>query len=259
MKKLLAAAIIFLGFSGKMMAETWSFGPELGTNLVMIEKTDLGRNYNLCWYAGGNVEYKLTDFLSVRSGVYFSQRKMMYESADTTSMNIFGFDMEDIGIPGVDFSIYSQTKGVVSLFGLEVPLLASFNFKEVSFFAGPYMNFLTGAWSKEETHTQIPFLQAINMDSIDQSGFISSFFPPATSTSFKETSSVSNMRGFDYGFKAGAGYTHKGFRLNFYYTFGIPDYRQDKGVDISRAHQYASVSIAYNFRIGSSGISSFGN
>ncbi|MBI3136257.1 MAG: outer membrane beta-barrel protein [Bacteroidetes bacterium] len=259
MKKQLAVGLAFFSLTFTAQAQNWSFGPELGTNAIMVEKTDLGRDYHLCWYAGANVEYQLTDFFSLRSGVYFSQRKKMYQSADTTSLSVFGFDLEDFGLSGVDFSVYSQTKGIVSLFGMEVPALATFNFKEVSFFAGPYMNFLVGAWSKERTDEQIPFLQTFNMDSLDPSGIISSLFPPPTSSTFTESSSVENMRGFDFGFKTGMSYTHKSFRMNFYYTFGVPDYRIDKGVDHVNAHQYATVSVAYNFKAGPSGISSFGD
>jgi hypothetical protein len=259
MKKILVLGFACLGFNALTHAQTWSFGPELGTNTVMVEKSDLGRDYHLCWYAGGHVEYELNDFFSLRSGVYFSQRKKMYQSSDTSSLNVFGFDLEDFEIPGVDFSVYSQTKGIVSLFGIEVPALATFNFKELSFFAGPYMNFLIGSWSKEETNKQIPFLQTFDIDSLDPTGFVAWLFPPPTSTSFSESSSIKNMRGFDFGFKTGMGYTHKSFRLNFYYTFGIPDYRKDKGTDNTNAHQYASLSIAYNFRVGPSGVSSFGD
>jgi hypothetical protein len=259
MKRWFVLSSAFFCLGNFTLAQTWFFGPEVGTNNVMVEKSDLGRNYNLCWYAGGYAEYEMNDFFSLRSGVYFSQRKKMYQSSDTSSLNIFGYDLEDFEIPGVDFSVYTQTKGIVSLFGIEVPVLATFNFKELSVFAGPYMNFLVGAWSKEQKQTQIPFLQTFDIDSLDPSGFISWLFPAPTSSSFSESSSVENMRGFDYGFKAGMGYTHKSFRLNFYYTLGIPDYRVDKGTDKTNAHQYATLSIAYNFKVGSSGISSFAN
>lgn len=240
-------------------AQKFSFGPEVGTNLVMIEKSDLGRNYNLCWLAGGSGEIYFNDYLSLRSGVYFSHRKMMYQTADTTELTLLGFDLSSLGIPGVDFSIYQQTKGVISLFGLEVPVLATLNINEFSFFAGPYANFLVGAWSKERTDTQIPFLQTFNIDSLDPTGFIAPLFPPATSTRFSESSSVSNMRVFDMGFKTGFGYTGKLFRVNCYYTFGIPDYRIDRGNDQVRSHHYASITLGYQFKPRRASQSSFGN
>lgn len=259
MKKKYAISFFLVAMGHTLSAQNWSVGPELGSNAVMVEKSDLGRDYHLCWYAGIHGAYQVNEFFSVRSGVYFSQRKKMYQSADTSALNVFGYDLNDLGIPGVDFSVYSQTKGIVSLFGIEVPALATFNVKEFSFFAGPYMNFLVGAWSKERTDTQIPFLQTFDIDSLDPTGFISFLFPPPTSTRFSESSSVSNMRGFDFGFKTGMSYTHKAFRMNFYYTFGIPDYRKNRGTDTYNAHQYATLSVAYNFRFGGSGQPSFGN
>ncbi|MBK6527892.1 MAG: hypothetical protein IPG07_21475 [Crocinitomicaceae bacterium] len=70
----------------------------------------------------------------MRSGLYFSHRKKMYGSADTSEFTVFGFSPSELGIPGVDFNVYSKTKGVVSQFGLELPLLACLNLKEFSIF-----------------------------------------------------------------------------------------------------------------------------
>lgn len=260
MKKIFAGILgtmLFLNFAS---AQKFSVGPELGANLIMLENEDLGRNYHLCWFDGVNAEYKFYDNFSVRSGIYFSHRKKMYESADTSEFTVFGFSPSDLEIPGVDFNVYTKTKGVVSQFGLEMPLLACFNVKEFSIFAGPYMNFMVGAWRKEATDTRIPFLQAINIDSIDQSGFVSALFPPGEAQSFTESSISDPYRVFDFGFKAGMSYTADRFRLNMYYTLGIPDYRVNRGDDEVNKHTYFSMSVAYNFGIGKGGgASSFGN
>ncbi|MBK9593578.1 MAG: hypothetical protein IPO32_19455 [Crocinitomicaceae bacterium] len=52
-------------------------------------------------------------------------------------------------------------------------------------------------------------------------------------------------------------YTADRFRFNMYYTFGIPDYRIDRGTDAVNRHSYFTMSVAYNFGIGKSGASSF--
>lgn len=257
MKKI--AFLIILAVSLNSQAQKLAFGPELGGNLILIEKTDLGRNYHLGWFDGAHVEYSFFDLLSVRSGVYFSHRKKMYGSADTSEFNVFGFSPSDLGIPGVDFNIYSQTTGIVSLFGVEVPLLASLNYKGLSIFGGPYFNFMVGAWSRETYHQEIPFLKAINIDSIDQSGVISGFFPPAETTTFSESSSKTNFRSLDFGFKTGASYTAKNFRFNLYYTFGLPDYRNSNEGEDNNPHRYFSASLAYNFSFSKKGASSFDN
>ena len=259
MKKTFLAFTATFIFSNLVNAQKFSLGPELGANLIMLENEDVGRNYHLCWFDGINAEYKFYDLFSVRSGFYFSHRKKMYASADTSEFTVFGFSPNELGIPGVDFNVYSKTRGVVSQFGLEVPLLACLNVKEFSIFAGPYMNFMVGAWKKEATDTRIPFLQAINIDSIDQSGMISSLFPPGETHTFSESSLSTGYRVFDFGFKTGMSYTADRFRLNMYYTFGIPDYRTDRGTDDVNRHSYFTMSLAYNFGIGKSGASSFGN
>jgi len=264
MKRIYVSAIsiffVFIFFTNFSFAQKLKLGPEIGTNIIMIEKTDLGRNYHLGWFAGSNVEYDLTDYFSIRSGVYFSHRKKMYETFDTSQLTVFGFDMSSLGIPGANFSVYSRTKGVTSQFGIEVPLLACFNFKGFGIFAGPYMNFMVGAWTKETTETRIPFLQTFNIDSLDESGFISQFFPDGESSQFSETSSKQNLRVFDYGFKTGISYTSENFRVNFYYVLGIPDYRIDRGLNPLNAHHYYTLSLNYNFGIGKkSGSSSFGD
>lgn len=257
MKKFFLSFVFLSLFSQFNHAQTFSAGPELGSNVILLEKTELGRNYHLCWYAGGNAEYYLTDYISFRSGIYFSQRKKIYEAEDTSELTVFGFEPDDLGIPGADFSVYTKTKGVTSQFGLEMPFLTAFNFKGISVFAGPYIHFMVGAWTKESVDTHIPFLQAFNIDSIDQSGFLGSLFPPAETHDFNESSDKTNLRVFDYGFKTGISYTADFFRLNLNYTLGIPDYRIDRGTDYVKAHQYLSLSVAYNFRIGKSGASSF--
>jgi hypothetical protein len=258
-KTFLAIAVIFI-FSNLVNAQKFSLGPELGANLIMLDNEEVGRNYHLCWFDGINAEYKFYDMFSLRSGIYFSHRKKMYQSADTSEFTVFGFSPSDLGIPGVDFNVYSKTRGVVSQFGLEMPLFACFNLKEFSVFAGPYMNFMVGAWKKEETDTRIPFLQAINIDSIDQSGIVGSLFPSGETHDFIESSLSEDYRVFDFGFKAGMSYTADRFRLNMYYTLGIPDYRVDRGTDEVNRHSYFTMSVAYNFGIGrSGGASSFGN
>ena len=124
--------IFFVDFSSSQKLQ---LGPEIGKNMIMLEKTELGRTYHPGWFFGCNVEYNLTDYISFRSGAYFSQRKKMYQSADTSQISVLGFDMSSLGIPGADFSVYSNTKGVTSQFGIEIPLLAAFNFKGFSIFA----------------------------------------------------------------------------------------------------------------------------
>ena len=238
--------IVIFGFGLITKAQNFGFGPELGTNLVMLEKTNLGRDYHLCWFAGGRVEYKFFDHFSLRSGVYFSHRKKTFTAEDTSQFSLFGFEPSSLGIPGLNFNMYTKTKTVVSLFGVEVPFLATFNHKNFSVFAGPYINFGVGAWSKITEDGNIPFLQAIEIDSIDDSGFLSFFFPDGQTHSFYETSDRTNFLKFDYGLKTGISYEANNLGFNLYYLLGIPGFMVDKEHVQNKPHRYFSFTINYN-------------
>lgn len=255
--RVILLTLTFLCFGINSNSQKLSFGPELGTNLVMLEKTDLGKNYHMCWFAGSKVEYDFFDYFSLRSGVYFSQRKKMFSSEDTSEFSILGFKPSDLGIPGVDFSTYTKTQTVVSLFGVELPILAAFKYKGFSAFAGPYFNFRVGAWSKTVEDSYTPFLQAIQMDSIDQSGFLTKFFPAATTHTFYETSEKKDYLKVDYGFKFGMSYEVNNIGFNLYYVQGIPGFMVDKKNVLSTPHRYFSFTINYAIDWKKSSQSSF--
>lgn len=243
--RLILLSLIFL-VANISNAQKFGFGPELGTNLIMLENTDLGRNYHLGWFAGSKLEYDFFDNFSIRSGVYFSHRKKTFYAEDTSDFSFFGFKPSELGIPGVDFSTYTKTQTVVSLFGVEVPVLAAFKYKGFSAFAGPYFNFGVGAWSKTVEDSYTPFLQAIQIDSIDQSGFLGNFFPDANTHTFYETSEKEDYIKFDYGLKLGMSYELNNIGFNLYYTKGIPGFLVDKESPYNKSHSYFSFTINYN-------------
>lgn len=257
MKTLSTILFLTIFYPLTSVSQSISFGPEVGFNTVLLQKDDLGNEFRLGWNSGAAFNWSFTEYLSLRTGVYFSQRHKNYFGSDTSELNVFGFDLNDLGIPGADFNVYTKTSGVTSQYGIEIPIMASYDYKGFSIFAGPYMHFMVRAWTREKTETNIPFLQTFNIDSLDPTGFISFLFPPAYEEDFSESSSRKNLRTFDYGFKAGMSYEANGFRTSGYYTFGIPDYRVDRGADDLKNHHYFSFSVAYLIRIKKSGRSSF--
>lgn len=247
--------IIITVFSGLSSSAQFFTGPELGLNAIMLHEDNLGKHYQPGWFTGGMVEYKFNDYFSLRSGLYFSQHKQYETTDDTSQFEVFGFDPTDLGLSGVDFSVYTNTRTTISQYGIEVPVLASFNFYGVSIFAGPYFHFMTHAWTKEIEDTHIPFLQTFDIDSLDPTGFLSFLFPPAESTSFSESSSKENLRVFDYGLKLGASYSVDGFMFNLYYTLGIPSYLTTD--ENASNHAYFSASLGWKFGFKKKGQSSF--
>lgn len=247
-KYLFALITVFFSVTNSF-AQELRLGHEVGLNLINLNKPDLGSNYAVCWSGGVHSTYSFTDYFSLRSGILVSQRKKYYESADTSQLPLIGFDPSSLGIPGVDFSVYSTTTVVKTQLGIEIPIMASYNYKGLSIFAGPYVNMMVGAWSKELTKTTIPLLKAIDIDSLDPSGTIGAFLPPAENEIFVESSSKSNLRFFDYGFKGGVSFTGDNFTTSVMYNYGLPDYRISKGTDDKSSHQYFSVNVAYTFKI----------
>ena len=238
-------------------SQSISFGPEVGFNTILLQKNEFGNEFRLGWNSGAAFNWNITDYLSLRTGVYFSQHQKNYFGSDPYEFIVFGYDLNDLGIPGADFNVYTKTAGVTSQYGIEIPIMASYNYKGFSVFAGPYMHFMVRAWTREKTETIIPFLQTFNIDSLDPTGFISFLFPPAYEENFTESSSKENLRTFDYGFKCGLSYEANDFRTSGYYTLGIPDYRIDRGANELNNHHYFSFSVAYLIRTKKSGRSSF--
>ena len=71
--------IVALLFSlGNANAQKAFVGLELGSNIIPVENTNFGNNFQLGPYAGVSVNYKLNENFSLSSGLFFSQRKKMY-------------------------------------------------------------------------------------------------------------------------------------------------------------------------------------
>lgn len=238
-------------------AQTMSVGPELGMNLIQIEKQEIGNNYQPGWYGGLMYDYKINDYLSIRSGIYYSQGRHGYSSADT---NIVSF-LEDIVdssmmVPGLDLNTYTTVEGRQSLHYVQIPLQANFSWKKIQLSLGGYVGFLVGANQKEKTTEETPFLTTVDLESIDPTGFLSLFLPPAYQETTSNTSDTDGLRTFDYGLKGSLGYEIDQFGVRASYSFGLPSYRSSDNNPVIR-NKYFQFSIYYLFPItGNSGSSS---
>ena len=221
-------------------------GPEVGTNLITMRNKDIGKEFNLGWHGGIRTSYFFSDYFSLTGGVYFTEKRQAYSSLDTAAVEVFGFSLEDL-IPGINLDQYTSTIGSVSQYYIQIPIMASYKLDNFSLSAGPFVGFMIRAWSREESSTDVPFLKVIDMSTIDSTGFLTALLPPAESTTFTETSSKSNLRIFDYGFKAGLSYQVNSLGFNLSYLFSLTDYRIDRGdLDLQR-HHYFQFSINYDF------------
>lgn len=231
------------------MAQNFHIGPEIGMNMIKVETPQIGNNYQPGWHAGLNFEYDFSDWLSIKSGVFYTQKRQGYSSADTSEFALIGLlGLGDIN--GIDFNTYSKTNGRHSQNFIQIPIMASFKWENFSLNIGGYIGYQFSSRTKEVKTSNTPFVSVIDLSSLDQSGFLTSFLPPPSSEKYVETSNNSNLRSFDYGLKMGISYQLDDVSINAHYLLGLPDYRISQGENAKQVHQYFQLSLGYAFRFG---------
>jgi hypothetical protein len=233
-------------------AQKLKLGPELGFNMIPMATNYLGTNFQPGFHAGVNVEYQFGDHFSVRSGVFASQKRQSFQSSDSALVNLFG--LEDlIGIENVNLYSYTELDRTYSQFYVEMPLLATYHYKQFSFSAGPYFAYLLSSRRREIKTIDTPFLRVVDVEALAPDGVdvavLLATLPPAEETTFTESSSKSQLRLFDMGFKAGIRYQMDDFGVNLNYQYGIFDY-QTTSKDVLENHSYFQLTLNYNFGIG---------
>jgi len=258
MKQSILISLMLLLSCLSMNAQKVFAGLELGSNIIPVENANLGNNFQLGPYTGVSLNFNLTEKIRISSGLFFSQRKKMYFRNDTSSvlsafddlLSFGGTSLELdslINIPGVDMNVYENTKGMATENYLELPLTISYNYKNFVVSGGPYIGFLMNGRKKEETRTTTPIFQVFDISSIDSTGMLSMFLPPADETESKETSSIDNLQRFDIGASFGIGYMMDNVKFNLNYTLGFKDYRIDRGEEDKSTHKAIRVSVSYYF------------
>ena len=226
-------------------------GPELGMNLIQVEDQDIGNDYQPAWHGGGVFEYEFTDWFSLKSGIYFTQKRQAYQTFDTTGFALFALFDSSFTIPGVDLDTYIQTDSRQSQYYFQFPIMAKFSWKGLSAYAGGYGAFMFSARRKDNEVSRTPFMSTIDISSlIGENPLFTAFFPQAYKEEFIESSDKTNLRAFDYGLKGGVSYEKDNFAVNCSYLLGAPDYRIDKGIDSRKRHQYFQFSVSYLFGLG---------
>lgn len=252
--------IISILLSYHLNAQKMFVGPELGMNLIQVQKQDIGNDYQLGSYAGLSFDYKFNDWLSLRTGAYFSQGKHAENTEDTSMLDLLAPLMNDtsLGISGIDMNTYTATSVRITQHFIQVPVQANFAWKGINLFLGGYVGFMVGAKQKSTIIEKTPFMEIIDVESLDPTGgLLSAFLPPAYDERFSESTDSDDYRKFDYGLKAGLGYQYEQVGFQAAYSFGIPDYRlQSEDSEVSR-NQFFQFSVRYMLPIeGKTGSSS---
>ncbi|OFX55501.1 MAG: hypothetical protein A2046_10125 [Bacteroidetes bacterium GWA2_30_7] len=268
MKKYVFYQILILVFViiNSTFAQKLEFGPEIGLNIIPIEKSEVdGHVSKLGFNGGGFVSYPINDWLSVKFGLKIATCSKSYLQTDTSAIS--EMIINAIAGSGIDTSMSSQLQDFINLSVtkytrsntnftfLNIPVTADFNLNEkFSFSLGGYFALLLAAKTKEEITQDIPILQAFSPvlgtnPLVKQ--IISGMYPGVFEPSFSEKSGVSDFNSFDTGLEIAMRYKmennfsfsasfKKGF-INYYKD--LPDmYEVNSG-----KHNYLTLSVGYSF------------
>lgn len=267
MKKL---ALLFAMISLTGIAQKAKLGPQFGMNLIQLEKEDHGRNFHPGWYGGAAFDYDFNNWLSIQTGIMYSQKRQTFTDSDTTAFDFFGLIDSSFAIEGIDLNTYTKIEGRTSQHYFDVPIMASFKYKGMSLNVGGYVGFMFTARTRQKEITNTPFIQTIDpavliegftgTDSTGGSGgggfggfdvnsLISSLLPAGYEEEFTEATGMTGLRIFDYGVRANIGYQPNQFGVYAGYQFGIPDYRKSP-TEKTQRHHFVQFSIRYMFGLG---------
>jgi hypothetical protein len=251
--------VLILSFTQLSFCQKVSLGPELGVNIIPIENTNIGYNYQLGIHFGGHLKYHFTENFRLSTGIFITQKKKKYSSRDTSSIfeyyeslfqlaNIDEQQVDSIAQSfGVNTDVLESTEGMASEIFIKVPILANYKYKNFNMYLGPYFGLLLMANKKEEQRTQIPLLNVIDISQFDSTGFASAFFPPADETVLSSKSTTENLNSLDIGMNVGIGYEMNNLHFNLMYSQGFLDYRKDRGNDGVSPLKTIRISIVYLF------------
>ena len=227
--------------------QKFKFGPEIGMNVINVEQPKTGDNYQLGWHTGVLTEYSFNKNFSLKSGVYYTQKRQGFESTDTVSnflSTLIGQLTSD-----VDLNTYVETTGRHTLNYIQIPLLATYSIKRFSVSGGFYGGYLFNSRTKTLEIKTTPFVSTIDISSFDPTGLVGFFLPKAYEEDFSESTSGSGLSEFDFGVKGDLGYEMDNFGLNVSYLYGFTDYRSSNVTNPKFNNSYFQFSIHYLFGI----------
>lgn len=250
--------VVNLFFIDKINAQKFSAEPYLGLNIGKQSAASVtnGNHVNFHYGLKGNYEFKSN--WTVNLGLGISNRRQEYKSIDTSSVldNAFSF-LVPIGIDlteieetlndnGINLEEYKEINGVAKLMYLEIPLSVSYKIKSLQFDAGGYAGFLINSSKDQEVRSSIPALQAVDIESLDESGFLSAFLPSASSISEESITNSDNLDSFMYGIRLGVAYNYNSY-IKFYgnYNLDLNSYSIDTDNQLTNKRSFFRFGIAY--------------
>jgi hypothetical protein len=254
-----------------------SFGPRIGSNIIPFTNSDpYGNTYKMSFNGGGVMRYHFSKNFSLRTELYYTGKKKQYEFEETArllnSLGSFAGAFIDTGLVGgvlnsINDTVYSRYRGISTGHFIEIPVMASFHYKNLEIGAGITFSYLASANVNEELTQEsalldlvYPFIDSIQLVGPFIKGLIDNTFPGYSKPSVYQVSDYSFLKRFDMGMIADISYhTNERLYFNFRYARSFTNYRVNPLKD---KDYYSSFTFGFGYSFGlspSSGLKSIYN
>jgi hypothetical protein len=234
-----------------------AFGPKIGWNTNYNENSPTtGPNFYMGFNGGATVQYKIKPWLSVQSGIEYSNRKNTYQDTATKSilnlLRLVNIDPSDSTIQqfigALNTNVYETTKGYSSRHHIDIPLNIILHTGRVEWMLGGYASILANARNREEFKQDIPLLDAIALDDTSRQarlaiGFLYPSYYAPTSSDFN---GKARYTAFHYGLNFGVAYkTKDGWIFGSRFSMGLNEIMANPILD-KRRDMFVNVYMAYS-------------
>lgn len=234
-----------------------SFGPKIGWNTNYNEKTiTRGANFYMGFNGGATVQYKIKPWLSIQSGIEYSNRKNTYQDTATKSilnlLQLVNIDPNDSTIQqfvgALNTSVFEETNGYSSRHHVDIPLNFILHSGRVEWMFGAYASILTNARNREEFKQDIPLLDAIALDDTSAQArlAISFLYPSYYSVTNSDFNGKARYVPFHYGLNFGIAYkTFDGWIFGSRFSYGLNEIMANP-IGNKRSDLFVNIYLAYS-------------
>lgn len=234
-----------------------AFGPKLGWNTNYNENTAItGSNFYMGFNGGATVQYKLKPWVSLQTGIEYSNRKNTYQDTATKSilelLRLVNIDPNDSTIQqflgALNTNVFETTKGYSSRHHIDIPLNLIFHTGRVEWLLGAYASILANARNREEFKQDIPLLDAIALDDTSTQArlAIGFLFPAYYAAKSSDFNSKERYASFHYGINFGLAYkSEDGWIFGSRLSYGLNEIMANP-LDNKRNDIFINVYLAYS-------------
>ena len=254
-----------------VFAQRVDIGLELASNVNPINNNNnLGQNYKLGLHSGLKAQIQLKNNFYLTTGLAFTQKSKYKENTEISSLtsnlellfSLFSAGNQPLNIDsiadefGLNTDIIKTTKSSITINHLELPILATYQYKKIQVHVGGYASVLLSANRKIEERQDVPLLKAIDINQLDSTGLSRLFLPKAEDINYEESKNTSDLKVFDVGAIIGISYFVNRLNFGLFYTRGFVDYEFNATKAFSDSHQSLRFSLSYliNLKKEESGI-----